>query len=92
MFTTGPPHGPEDRPHPGGSSAGAWLDRKARARKDPKAHGGFKANQACSCTCKIYVGGYEDLAARRVQHHTLPAIYLMWCEYATLVAPSSHVP
>ena len=32
-----------------GSQPGPRLDRKARAGKDPKAHGGFKANQACTC-------------------------------------------
>ena len=42
-----------------GSQPGPRLDRKARAGKDPKAHGGFKANQACnSCT----------ITARRTLH------------------------
>ena len=31
-----------------GSQPGPRLDRKARARKDPKAQGGFTANQACT--------------------------------------------
>ena len=30
-----------------GSQPGPRLDRKARARKDPKAQWGFKRNQAC---------------------------------------------
>ena len=31
-----------------GSQPGPRLDRKARARKDPKAQWGFKRNQACT--------------------------------------------
>ena len=31
-----------------GSQPGPRLDRKARARKDPKAHSRAKANQACT--------------------------------------------
>ena len=31
-----------------GSQPGPRLDRKARARKDPTAQWGFKANQACN--------------------------------------------
>ena len=31
-----------------GSQPGPRLDRKARAGKDPKAHGRFMANQACN--------------------------------------------
>ena len=46
-----------------GSQPGPTLDRKARARKDPKAQGGFTANQAygtsiCSyqsCECRVYL-------------------------------------
>ena len=37
------------------SQPGPRLDRKARARKDPKAHGAFKANQACNHTSTFRV-------------------------------------
>ena len=36
-----------------GSQPGPRLDRKARAGKDPKAHGGFKAKQACTMMSAI---------------------------------------
>eukprot|EP00964_Phaeocystis_antarctica_P102579 scaffold67914_cov48-Phaeocystis_antarctica.AAC.1 len=44
----GHPWGLRTGPIREGSQPGPRLDRKARAGKDPKAHVGFKANQACS--------------------------------------------
>ena len=44
----GHPWGLRTGPIQEGSQPGPRLDRKARAGKDPKAHGRFMANQACS--------------------------------------------
>eukprot|EP00964_Phaeocystis_antarctica_P052503 scaffold30758_cov50-Phaeocystis_antarctica.AAC.1 len=53
-----------------GSQPGPRLDRKARARKDPKAHGGFKRNQACSArgTCGELRRGVRGPSLRLIKY------------------------
>ena len=49
----GHPWGLRPGPIQAGSQSGPRLDRKARARKDPKAHGRFMANQACTTSISL---------------------------------------